>query len=465
MFRVTGKVLAVAVLVSAMAGCGGGGDAGSAAAPPPSTPGAVAPVISNLVLDSKGAYKDVTISTTDLGGSFSVVSAGTTSVTVVNATILNSAGQNVGQLTVPVQAGSGSTVQFNVTLILAQLQLGTYTFNLTVTNGSGATSNTLTGTYSYLTNPWTSVGMPTTNLGIRFPRHFAATAEVGGRLYVIGGQFSPFAGPAMQFADVFDPATRTWTSLGNAPRSRAGGRAVNVNGKILVVGGYDSSTRMPIGEVDVLDPATNTWSSAAPLPTPRYLSAVAVLNDKVYVMGGTQTPDAFNDTTVAQPMDTVEIFDMATGTWNAGPAMPRRLIGAAGAAVNGGIYVSGGFTASGPASSVSDAISAYDVSAGTWLSDAGRGLRSRAHHALVVAGGKLYAIGGLAPINSTGAIGGTTTVESAPLPASGLSGLNSVPSAPLNEIVRAGGVAEIGGKVYVFGGSTVFILAPELDTL
>jgi hypothetical protein len=460
-------VTGVIVGVLAVACGGGGGDAAPSPspvpAPSPASPPVNTPVIAGFTLDSKGAYRDATISTRRVTATFSVVSVGASNISVANASILNASGQSAGQITVPVQAAAGSTVQVQVDLVLAQLPLGVYTINLTAQNASGATSNVLTTTYSYLANPWESIPPPPPDVSLRFPRLYAAVAEFGGKVYVLTG----LAGGsiASRFVDVLDPATRTWTRGVNAPRDRGGATAVVANGKIFVIGGYDTSARTPVPEVDVFDPATGTWSQAANLPTPRYLSAAVAVGGKIYVMGGTQAVDAFFNRIFAQPMDTVEVLDVATGNWASGPKLPLALIGPAAAAHDGVVYVSGGLTATGAGAVLTSAVYRLAPAAGVWNADAGRHLQGRAHHALMPVGGKLYAIGGIAPLPTGGALAPTTTVESAPLASMPSGPLVWSTGAPLNEATWSFSGLTIGTKGYAFGSGSVFVLSPELDVL
>lgn len=459
------RVAAAAVFFTAcalLAGCGGGGESSSPAASAPNAPNASAPVIANLALDSKGTYQDATISTTLVNGTFAIVSAGAGAVTVFNAVIYNAAGQNVGQISAPVQQGPGSTVAFTVNLILAQLQTGVYSFSVSVQNAAGAISNALSGTYSYLPNPWTTVPMPTANLGFRFPRYWTAVTEAGGKLYVVGGLQAPQGTAGTRFVDIFDPVSRTWSQAPNAATDRGGARAVTVDGKIYLIGGYDAFTRTPFAEVEVLDLATGQWSQAPALPVPRYLSAIAVLDRKIYILGGTQTPDAFNPLTVAQPMNRVDVFDTVTGVWSAAPALPEPVFGAAATAVNGVIYLSGGILTSGFNPTLSPRVRAYSPASGIWT-QVGIHLTGRTDHALIAAGGKLFAVGGSTVLNTV--LGGSLTTESAPLPATPAEGFTFKPSASINQTAPYATVVSIGGKVYMFSNSTLYILTPELDLL
>ena len=453
-------------VLAVLAACGGGGGTsaptGTPAPAPAPAPSAAAPVIANLTLDSKGAYQDPTISTTNVNGSFTIVSPGTSAITAFSAVIYNAAGQNVGQISAPVQQGSGSVVTFTVNLILAQLQTGVYSFNVSLQNAAGASSNALSGTYSYLPNPWTTVPGPAASPGLRFPRYWTAVTEANGKLYVIGGMQAPQGSPGSRFVDIFDPVSRTWSQAPNAPSDRGGARAVVVDGKVYLIGGYDAFSRTPFAEVEVLDLATGQWTQAPPLPMPRYLSAIAVLDKKIYVLGGTQTPDAFSPLTIAQPMNRVDVFDTASGTWSTAPALPEAVLGAAATAVNGAIYLSGGTLASGTVPVLSANVRAFTPASGTWV-QVGNHPAGRTNHALIAASGKLFAVGGNMIINTV--LGGTLATESATVPATPAEGISFKQSAALNQIATSATAVTIGGKVYMFSNSPVYILTPELDVL
>ena len=59
---------------------------------------------------------------------------------------------------------------------------------------------------------------------------------------------------------------------------------VTYNGKIYLIGGYDSY--IYLDSVEIYDPATNTWSMGPKLPYPIYGMTSHVIDDKIYVVGG-----------------------------------------------------------------------------------------------------------------------------------------------------------------------------------
>ena len=110
-----------------------------------------------------------------------------------------------------------------------------------------------------------------------------ATLLQDGRVLVAGGQGS-------SSAEIYDPATETWSSAGNMAAMRAQHAAVLLDdGRALVAGGWPhTGNRTDIREsADLYDPATNTWSSAGGMGEPRYYFTATLLADgSVLVIGG-----------------------------------------------------------------------------------------------------------------------------------------------------------------------------------
>jgi Kelch motif len=109
-----------------------------------------------------------------------------------------------------------------------------------------------------------------------------------GRVLVAGG--SPnCSGPGLASAEIYDPATSSFTSsgIGSMGTGRWGAAAAPLpDGRVLVAGGYDSST---LASAEVFNPTTNTFSSAGigSMTIPRQGAAAAPLPDgQVLIVGG-----------------------------------------------------------------------------------------------------------------------------------------------------------------------------------
>ena len=90
-----------------------------------------------------------------------------------------------------------------------------------------------------------------------------ATRLADGRVLVAGG-FDDWA--ALATAEIYDPATRTWTPTGSMIEGRGYHTATLLpDGKVLVAGGRsnNSSTGLAVSSAELYDPATGTWTPTA----------------------------------------------------------------------------------------------------------------------------------------------------------------------------------------------------------
>ncbi|HEY4156077.1 MAG TPA: kelch repeat-containing protein [Puia sp.] len=125
----------------------------------------------------------------------------------------------------------------------------------------------------------------------------AAAVAYKNKLYLIAGiQHGHSSGTTNMF-DAYDPQTKTWTVLPDAPHIRDHCSAAVINDKLYVVGGRNTSYRDPenkipffaktVLDVDVYDFSTGKWSThAARLPLGSGGGAVVNLNNVLYYMGG-----------------------------------------------------------------------------------------------------------------------------------------------------------------------------------
>jgi N-acetylneuraminic acid mutarotase len=119
-------------------------------------------------------------------------------------------------------------------------------------------------------------------------RRHAASAVVGGNVYVIGSRLDSFY-EGTDIVEKYNPISDGWTTdLQPMPSKRSGIGAASINGSIYVMGGerrqgtFDNNERY--------DPATNTWTIEIPMPTARHGLGVTPIGDKIYVIGGGPNP-------------------------------------------------------------------------------------------------------------------------------------------------------------------------------
>ena len=156
--------------------------------------------------------------------------------------------------------------------ILGQLTLLTTGKVLTV-SGDG------TELYDPATGSWSGTGKLNT---IQWTS--TQTALRTGQILVTGT-----ANGVLSYAELYNPETGEWSMTGspNATRSIwfSGTTTLLADGRVLLAGGYDSTT--PVNGEEIFDPTTGTWSFTSRLKTPRSAHTATLLPDgDVLVTGG-----------------------------------------------------------------------------------------------------------------------------------------------------------------------------------
>jgi N-acetylneuraminic acid mutarotase len=135
--------------------------------------------------------------------------------------------------------------------------------------------------YNPATDKWTSASRPT-------------SGHAGGAAGVIGGKFYLASGEDLSLGqsvlttgvlEVYNPATNTWTTKAPMPNPRSFVASAVLGQKLYVAGG-EPWGGSPVGSLNVYDPATNSWATRAPLPLGRSDAAGAAANGQFFVMGG-----------------------------------------------------------------------------------------------------------------------------------------------------------------------------------
>src|SRR5207249_6766941 len=119
------------------------------------------------------------------------------------------------------------------------------------------------------------------------------------------------ATPATNTAELFDPASETFTFL--SPNTMTAGRFAHTatllsNGKVLIAGG-GSTVNTTLNTAELFDPASGTFTALSPntMTAVRiYHSATLLPNGKVLIAGGATGLGASN---------TAELFDPATSAF------------------------------------------------------------------------------------------------------------------------------------------------------
>jgi len=213
------------------------------------------------------------------------------------------------------------------------------------------------------------------------PNSEFAVAELGGKLYVMGGY--PANRVTVRTVQVYDIATDRWEFGPPLPHPINHGMAASVGGKVYLIGGQTTASGPSyVNTVYELDPRVGAWVAKAPMPTARSAGVALVYEGKIYVAGG--RPPRGHD---------FAVYDPATDTWEVLPDLPTPRNHIAGAVINGRIHVVGGRLGAGFQSEQTAAHEVYDPKTRRW-SAAAPMLRPRSGINGVVARGCFHVWGG-----------------------------------------------------------------------
>ncbi len=176
----------------------------------------------------------------------------------------------------------------------------------TITSSYGGFSTTTTATISIMTDP-TQIGQ------------WSQPVELGvvavNMILLRSGKVLVYGGPLLsgKNATIFDPATGNTTAVpNNLTDIFCSGHAALADGRLLVVGGYDSVNNIVgVADANIFDPATQKWTSLPKMAYRRWYPTATTLPDgRVLVTSGATT--CFGYDCLA---DTPEIYDPATNLW------------------------------------------------------------------------------------------------------------------------------------------------------
>ena len=164
-----------------------------------------------------------------------------------------------------------------------------------------------------------------------------ATLLANGKVLVSGGQTSLVRPTSLASAELYDPATNRWSAAGSLATARSVHTATLLpSGKVLVAGGLNTAASAnSIAIAELYDPATNTWTPAGAMATARYAHTATLLpTGKVLVIAGLAA---------SGEVATAELYDPATNSWTTvGRLTTARSLHTATLLANGKLLVAGG---------------------------------------------------------------------------------------------------------------------------
>ena len=211
-----------------------------------------------------------------------------------------------------------------------------------------------------------------------------ATLLPDGRVLVVGGGGGSADPIVLASAELYDPASGTWSVTGSLTNPRGAFTATLLpNGKVIVAGGYNGGS---LASAALYDPASGTWAATGSLPIKRRSHTATLLPDgTVLVAGGTEAEFAPGVLTSSA------LYDPASGTWTTtGNLNTRRFAHTATLLPNGKVLVMGG----NDGTNITASAELYDPVNQTWTATGSMGLARVGNTATLLPEGKVLVAGG-----------------------------------------------------------------------
>ena len=214
-----------------------------------------------------------------------------------------------------------------------------------------------------------------------------------GRVLVAGGIAR---GRLLRSAEIFDSRKESWTKAADMKVPRLGHTMTLLpDGRVLVAGGTGtrgpasegSQSVRPIASAEIFDPASRRWTSVGGMLTPRFEHTATELADgRVLIAGGLGYEQG-----KVQPVAAAELFDPSTGTFTRAASMQEPRTDHAATALEGGrVIVLGGDSGRSAIASAE----VYDAARGAWSKAASLREARRGHSVTVLRDGTVVVVGG-----------------------------------------------------------------------
>jgi WD40 repeat protein len=230
---------------------------------------------------------------------------------------------------------------------------------------------------SELYDPARDLWLPTGSMGTARDYH-TATLLPSGKVLVVGGYAdSPMGSTPTDSAELYDPASGTWSAVASSRQARVSHTATLLpSGKVLVAGGHNNMGM--VLDAELYDPAANTWTPAGTLSTSRSLHTALLLpsSGKVMVVGGTSSSTS-----------TVDLYDLATGSWSTTYMSNYHYRGVAALLPSGKVLVA-------DTEGMPRYAELYDPATDSWTSTGSIGVQRGGAAAVVLPSGKVLVTGG-----------------------------------------------------------------------
>jgi Galactose oxidase, central domain len=168
-----------------------------------------------------------------------------------------------------------------------------------------------------------------------------ATLLASGKVLVAGGH-DPADGNTLASAELYDPASGTFSTTGSLGNARQGHTATLLSsGKVLMTGGLDSNQNV-CATTELYDPTNGTFSTTGSLGSARQGHTATLLSSgKVLITGGLDVD--------VRPVTTVELYDPETGSFSPAGSLGNALTVVTATLLNSGKAIITGFLDTGTA--------------------------------------------------------------------------------------------------------------------
>lgn len=165
--------------------------------------------------------------------------------------------------------------------------------------------------YDPASNSWS----PTGSMLHRRLNHAAVLLADGRVLVSGGGDGAPSGYKGNTLCEIFDPVTGTFSAAASMATPRGDHRMARLHdGRVLVIGGDQNATGAGIRSAEIYDPVSNSWTSAGTTTCGGTRASLTVLADgRALAAGGLGTSNT--------PCDLADIFDPASGSFSPLPSM------------------------------------------------------------------------------------------------------------------------------------------------
>jgi hypothetical protein len=262
-----------------------------------------------------------------------------------------------------------------------------------------------------LFNPATETFSATGSLSVARARH-TATLLNNGTVLIAGGLNE--GGGSDRTAEIYDPATGSFTRVGDMAMGRTQHTASLLgDGRVLIAGGFvdGKDFGLPTRTAEIYDPASQTFSSVGDMPDAVASHTASVLLDGTVLVAGGLDNSCSTQTAVA-------IFDPASNSFSAGVSMPSSRMDHSATTLNdgrvlvaGGLFVAGCFEYADYSTAV-----VFDPATSSYSSEKVMREPRWRHSATLLADGKVLVVGSTAelfdPATSSFAITGDPNVPS-----------------------------------------------------